>query len=172
MQNVNKKHFTQQQWEDRIKEARQHLEFIYELYELQVAGGRYYVHEHPSAAGSWQEACVVNAMHKHQAWVVRSNMCRFGMVTDKGGVAGLSYKPTDFMTNSFCVADQLDRRSLNMINGQRDHEHVQLESGRPRQAQQYRPELCRAICRGIRDQLHLDKHGLCMVERLDPGKTA
>ena len=73
------------------------------------------------------------------------------------------------MTNSICVADQLDRRCFNMINGQRDHEHVQLESGRPRQAQQYPPELCRAICRGIRDQLHLNKHGLCMVERFDPG---
>ena len=126
------------------------------------------MHEHPTTASSWAEQVVTEIMGRSHAWVVRTNMCRCGMTTERAGHLGLSLKPTDFMTNSVCVADQLDRRCLNMGNIKRDHDHVQLDGGRPKQAQQYPPELCRAICRGVRDQLELDKNGLCIVERLDP----
>ena len=114
---------------------------------------------------------MVGIRHKHQAWVVRGNMCRFGMVTDKAGVSGLSCEPIEFMTNSICVADQLDRRCLNTMTGQRDNDHVQLDGCRPRQAQKYPPELCSAICLGILDQLHLNNNELCMFERLDPAAS-
>ena len=37
------------------KRAIQHLEFCIELYREQIRGGRYFVHEHPAYASSWQE---------------------------------------------------------------------------------------------------------------------
>ncbi len=70
------------------------------------------------------------------------------------------------MTNSICVAHQLDRRCLNLLGDKRDHDHLQLESGRPRQAEVYPEELRRAICRGIRDQIDLDRNGLYQFEEL------
>ena len=48
----------------------------------------------------------------------------------------------------------------------KSHDHVQLEGARTKHAQQYPPELCRAICRGLRDQLSLDHSGVQMVEHM------
>ena len=151
MQNVSRKYLTDTEWKARMGNARSHRKFICELYRMQMEGGRYYVHEHPATASSWAEAVVQETMGMPDAWIVRTNMCRFGTTTKKAGHAGLSYKPTDIMTNSVCVADQLDRRCLNMINGMTDHDHEQLEGERPKQAPQYPLELCRAIFRGARD---------------------
>ena len=39
----------------RRKEARAHLEFSAKLYRIQVASGRYFLHEHPQSASSWHE---------------------------------------------------------------------------------------------------------------------
>ena len=142
MQNCNKKHFTDEEWQMRMGRAKSHLKFICELYKIQTDGGRYFVHEHPTTASSWAEQVVTEIMGHSHAW---DDMCRFGMTTERAGHSGLSLKPTDFMTNSVCVADQLDRRCLNMGNIKRDHDHVQLDDGRPKHAQQYPPELCRAI---------------------------
>ena len=129
--------------------------------------GRYFVHEHPATAGSWQEKCVIDIMAETDAWVVRSSMCRFGMTTGNKTTRGLVYTPTDFMTNSICIADQLDRKCLNGALGRKDHNHLLLESGRTREAQYYPPELCRAICRGLSDQLDLDRRGLQLIEHMD-----
>ena len=39
----------------RFEYARRHLEFATELYKLHIQGGRYFLHEHPEGASSWQE---------------------------------------------------------------------------------------------------------------------
>ena len=37
----------------RLKEAKEHLRFVAELYKLQVEQGRIFLHEHPKEATSW-----------------------------------------------------------------------------------------------------------------------
>ena len=39
----------------RLAEARVLLEFMTEIYEIQLAGGRHFLHEHPVGAVSWSE---------------------------------------------------------------------------------------------------------------------
>eukprot|EP00973_Karenia_brevis_P017618 2418397-Karenia_brevis.AAC.1 len=49
------------------------------------------------------------------------------------------------------VAEHLSRRCTNTSSSQK-HRHVHLMNGRARKAQVYPPELCKAMCRGIKEQ--------------------
>ena len=59
-------------------------------------------------------------------------------------------KPTKFITNSECIAEELSKR----CNGQ--HHHVQLKGGKAKAAAVYPPALSKAICRGLKMQLEKD----------------
>ena len=63
------------------------LEFCMELCEIQYKGGRYFVHEHPWGAVSWEEQSVMK---------VKS--------LPDNDVEGRVLKPTGWMTNSPAVA--------------------------------------------------------------------
>ena len=63
----------------------------------------------------------------------------------------LARKPTRFATNSPAIAEALNRRCL----GQ--HSDIGLLGGRASAAAVYPPDLCRAICRGLREQKHRDQ---------------
>ena len=39
-----------------------HLEFVCQLYRDQLEAGRYFFHEHPASASSWQERCVASIL--------------------------------------------------------------------------------------------------------------
>ena len=39
-------------------EAEAHMLFITEIYQMQLDAGRYFLHEHPAGATSWQLECV------------------------------------------------------------------------------------------------------------------
>ena len=90
VQNVDRKHFIDAEWKAWMDNARSHIKLICELYRMQVEGGRYYVHEHPTTASSWAEVVVQETMGMSDAWIVRTNMCRVGMATEKAGHAGQS----------------------------------------------------------------------------------
>ncbi len=170
MQNANKHKWTEEEWKQRLEAARVHLEFMCKVYKIQAANKRYYVHEHPATAASWQEKCVIETQRSTKGVMVMADMCRFGMVTQGPGGTGLAMKPTRFLTNSIMVAKQLERRCLNKILGVKDHEHIALEGSRTKQGQVYPAELCRAICRGIRDQKEFDKCNLVSLLEVGPGQ--
>ena len=44
--------------EEKMREARMHLEFCMNVYRLQIKSGRYFIHEHPKSATSWREPMV------------------------------------------------------------------------------------------------------------------
>lgn len=76
------------------------------------------------------------------------------------------------MTNSVCIAQQLGRRCPNQ-GEYIVHEHVRLESGRTRKAQIYPRELCRAICRGLQNQIKMDHTGqFLLMEMNNNGATS
>ena len=74
-------------------------------------------------------------------------------------------KPQGFMTNAPCIAMQLQRRCPN-TRGKVVHRHVILQGGRTKPAQIYPDGLCRAICKGLIDQLERDKRGQFLLAQL------
>ena len=81
----------------------------------------YFLHEHPYSASSWKEPCVEEIMATKGVKVVRGDMCAFGMWQESNGSTEgkeLVMKPTGFMTNAQCIAEELGEKC------NRSHRHV------------------------------------------------
>ena len=76
-----------------------------------MSQGRYFAHEHPWMAKSWYLPEIDEITKMPGVRVVLGNMCRFGTAagdTASGQVRPVN-KPTGFMTNSWCVAEELGK---------------------------------------------------------------
>ena len=145
----------------KVMEARRrgevHLKFCCELYAEQMSGGRYFLHEHPLTAASWQVECIKNLMGSPMVLSVKAHMCAFGMTSrDKEG-EGFAKKPTRFLTNSVELAKTLDKQCPG------NHRHVQLMEGRAKAAAIYPQGLCKAVCRGALNQSRIDANDILCV---------
>ena len=89
------------------KRAIVHLEFCVELYREQMRHGRYFVHEHPAYATSWQEASVENLLGDIGVEKATCDQCFYGSTAEIGGPVK---KPTTFMTNSTELSKELRDR--------------------------------------------------------------
>ena len=77
------------------------------IYKHQAENNRYYVHEHPMCATSWNEPEVKALIKKESSILAKIDQCQYGLwVKDKDGWAA-SNKPTKILTNSPCIAAQL-----------------------------------------------------------------
>ena len=78
-QRINFMNKDPEQVERLLEKARVHLRFCMEIYKEQHEAGRYFLHEHPAQAASWDEPMVQEMMN--MAGVVRTTMdqCRYGM---------------------------------------------------------------------------------------------
>ena len=99
-------------WQEGYRKAVEHMKFVFELYDLQVQGGRYFLHEHPASATSWRLPEVVAFCAQHpQLYAVVGDMCQFGMTSTKpGGEEAPAKKPTRWLTNSACIVAALERK--------------------------------------------------------------
>ena len=89
------------------RRAVQHLEFTMELYKEQLRHGRYFLHEHPAYATSWQEACVKKIREEPDVVAVVGDQCMYGCQSFNGQPVK---KPTRFMTNAPEMAKRLGTR--------------------------------------------------------------
>ena len=84
-----------------------HLAFICELYEMQVHGGRYFLHTHSHSADSWEQSPLIDLMNRFPD--------TFQTVTDRSlfdpNVPGKMIALTKWLTNSGCVAQALSSLS-------------------------------------------------------------
>ncbi len=80
-----------------LRTAKQHLEFCVELYRIQVQGGRYFVHEHPAYASSWQTEIMESIMKDDGVTKATCDQCQYGGADESGNPVK---KPTSFMTNA------------------------------------------------------------------------
>ena len=129
------------------KQAVDHLLFCLEIYKLQVEGGRYFLHEHPARATSWQVPEMVKFIAENDLHLVNSVMCAFGMKIEDQHVL----KPTKWLTNCDAIAMALS------VGCDGTHSHLPLIGGtRSRQAQVYPVDLCRTIVKALRRQLKAD----------------
>ena len=77
-----------------------HLEFCCNIYLEQVRGGRYFVHEHPLTATSWQVECMDKLRKMPMVYTAEGHMCAYGMTSADQRGPGFVKKPTRFLTNS------------------------------------------------------------------------
>ena len=140
--------------EEELAAGRAHMNFCFEMYELQRKSGRFFAHEHPSTATSWSLPVVLEMLLKEDVDLVEVDMCDFGMksVDDKG--EGLVRKRTKILTNSQEVAKRVARRCAG------GHRHVNLIGGRAKRAQLYPRAFSRAFCEGVAAQKRLHALGL------------
>ena len=141
-------------------EGRVLLEFAAQVYRVQLAAGRHFLHEHPASASSWAEPCMQKLRSAHGVHEVVGDQCRFGLLSPgEQGKPGPAKKPTRFLSSAGCVLRALGQRCLG------DHAHVRLLHGRAAAAAVYPRGLCRAILRGIQDQRRREGHDPLGVTR-------
>ena len=145
LQRLNRRRMRPEEMQRRLVEGRVLLEFAAQVYHLQLAAGRHFVHEHPASASSWAEPCMQRLRRVPGVSEAIGDQCRFGLRSaGEHGASGPAKKPTRFLSSAGCVLRELGRRC------QGDHAHVRLFSGRrAADAAEYPRGLCRAILRGI-----------------------
>ena len=139
--------------------AKKHLEFCVELYREQARGGRYFLHEHPAYASSWQTGIIEGMMKEDGVLRVTADQCLYGSETEDGSPIK---KPTSFMTNAPELARELRDRCTGKNGACSRPEggtHAQCRGKTARLAAIYHFKLCRAILVGFRRQLTAD--GIC-----------
>ena len=141
MNNINYSRMFGAEREEKIAYGRRHLEFCMKLYQIQWGDGRYFVHEHPETASSWQEQCVRNMLQRQGVIRVTGDQCRYGLTSYDGSRVGFARKSSGFMTNSQCIAKRMSLRCPNKM-GHKVHELVILISGRAKKAEVYPDALC------------------------------
>ena len=171
MHRINYARMASDEVEGRLAYGRAHLEFCAKCYATQWKVGRYFLHGHPAEASSWQEDCIKTVLEKQGVLRVVGDPCQYGLTTRDGDRLGLARKRTGFMTNSICLAKRLERRCPNKPI-EEIHKHIVLEGGRTRAAQVHPPELCKEICRGIQEQIEVDRRGEFLIGIMDKHQRA
>ena len=146
---------------DRARAAAEvHLNFVAELYQEQMDGGRYFLHEHPMYATSWQVASIASICQQPGVQRVQGDQCQYGAEARSGPGQGQPIlKPTGFMTNSPMVARALSQRCTGrdgMCSRAQGGQHHPCSGKHAREAAKYPRQLCRAMLRGVRDQMRAD----------------
>ena len=121
-----------------------------------LRAGRYFLHEHPAYASSWQTEVMEKLMAEDGVIRVTCDQCQYGMEDLEGSPIK---KPTSFLTNSIEISEQLDKRcfgKLGKCSRPAGGTHRQCRGQVARLAAVYHFKLCRAILVGIRKQLDDD----------------
>ena len=138
------------------KRAVEHLEFCVELYKEQMRHGRYFIHEHPAYATSWQEASIENLLKERGVERATCDQCQYGSTAENGDPVK---KPTTFMTNAPELAGELRARCQGRggaCSRRQGGQHAQCRGKTARMAAVYHFKLCSAILVGFRKQLQKD----------------
>jgi hypothetical protein len=131
-------------YKKQLAEGRLLLKFAAEIYQLQLQGGRHFLHEHPVGATSWKETCIRKFLKDQRCGISVADLCFYGMTTTgKDGTTRPARKRTRFLCTSNAVLEQLSGKCP------KNHDHQILVDGRAKRAAHYPPGLCRAIIKGI-----------------------
>ena len=124
-----------------------HLTWVCKLYRMQYDSGRFFLHEHPWGAHSWQLDCVDRISKLSGVYTVLGDMCRFELMSG----FDLVRKRSGFMTNSSCIAENLSLRCFNDDKScpEKHHVHQHLVDGRAKSAEDYTPQFVKAVLKGL-----------------------
>eukprot|EP00435_Cladocopium_sp_Y103_P071079 s134_g36.t1 len=126
-----------------VGEGLAHMETACDVAIWQHNRGKVFLLEQPRPSKAWEEEAMQRVLQLKGIYVCVSDMCSYGMRVNEG----LNKKSTQWVTNSWHIAMELQRRCT------QDHEHEPLTHGRAALAAVYPPELCRAIVRGLKRHL-------------------
>ena len=126
----------------RVDQSAMHLNFVCNLHMLQHQAGRYFIHEQPRSATSWEASCVREVQCKTGAFTTNVDHCMYGL-TRKIGIEDLPVRrATTLMSNMPAVRAILKDR----CDGQ--HRHAALNNGHPiDQLDEHSAVLCAVIVR-------------------------
>ena len=130
MQNIDQKYHGTPEWQSKYEQGILLLQFSVDVYWDQVARGKFFLHEHPAAASSWDLPMIKELAEHLGVLIVTGDMCRWGMhLPEESHNQGteqsvLVKKPTKWMTNCPALASTLGVR----CNG--GHEHSKLEGAK------------------------------------------
>ncbi len=134
-------------------EAQLRLDFVISLYYEQLEGGRYFLHEHPYFATSWELESVERLMNVPGVQRQRGDQCQYGAQIMRGKDKGQPImKPTGFMTNSHEVARALARRCSGQggtCSRRKGGSHKLVSGAHAKDAARYPQGLCRAMIKGV-----------------------
>lgn len=128
LQNLNRRHMSDEEWHRMEVEGDVHVEFCCELYRDQHARGKWFVHEHPLTARSWKRACVQDLLDLDRVRLVRGDMCAHNMTSFDAGGEGLELKPTQYMVNGSRLAEELSQRCNNRDGSLCVHRRVDVNA--------------------------------------------
>ena len=144
------------------------MAFVCELYREQLSQGRYFLHEHPQSASSWQLECVQEVWEWPGVDCTVCDQCQYGHEDGDGNPVK---KGTRWMSNSPETLEQLSRRchgALPQCSGAKGGQHMQVSGRLSREAAVYPLALCKAILVGCRNQLRRDGRLILGVVGMQP----
>ncbi len=143
--------------EEEKRTADIHLKFMVQIYQEQIDGERFFLHEHPEGAGSWNEDCVESILRSPGVSRVRADQCQYAQEVQYGTYRGRPVrKATGFMSNAPKLLAQLERRCQGQdgeCSRQRGGRHVTASGRVARDAARYTDQLCRAIVNGMTHEM-------------------
>ena len=149
--NIAKLRMKDGDFERKHAHAISHLQFMFELFDIQLQTGGHILFEHPASASTWSLPFVVELAKRPGMICVVAHMCRFGMSGRDQNGPGVVLKPTKFLTDSPAIAAELNRQCIG------GHRHIStLNAGGLAQFAIYLPALCHAIATGLARQLKAD----------------
>ena len=140
--------------------AVKHIDFVVSVYREQLENNRYFVHEHPATATSWQLRSIEELMQASEVGRVVGDQCQYGAEVQRGPAKGQPVrKPTGFMSNSPEVLRVLSRKcsgrggTCSRLSGGR---HATCSGTIAADAAIYPRKLCQALLIGIAAQVRAD----------------
>ena len=149
IQNLNKDKRDPEIVKKEVRAAEEHIRFCVLLYKMQIEKKRYFIHEHPAGASSWQMKEMIELAMMPGVDITTFDMCCFGMMATQDGMEGPVRKRTKVASNSREVHKRMNKKCPNDTGEGERHVHVVLEGGRTKNAQVYPKQFCRAICEAI-----------------------
>ena len=142
---------------ERLEQAKEHVRFCCELYRVQIDAGWYWLHEHPWTSRSWKLAKVAALCGGPRVMLVQAHQRAFGLkakALDGVGIDLPAKKPTVFLTNSCCIAEELDRtcsgghRHAWLMQGELPGQQTTLQNCARPCAEDYNDRKCMTPCMG------------------------
>ncbi len=138
-----------------------HVDFMVSLYREQIDGGRYFLHEHPSWATSWELQKMEELMATPGVRRIHGDQCQFGLEIRRGEHQGSPLKkPSGFLSNSEHVLKALSRKCQGQggeCSRPAGGRHQLCSGIHAKDAAKYPRELCRAVLKGVTAQLRADR---------------
>ena len=140
------------------KKDKDHIEFLFELYEAQAARGRYFVHELTSKANSRMK-CVAKIMAMPGTRAAVADLCMLGLAACDDGGAGFVNVSVRTITNARQVGVRLGSKCAGT------HRHGRVNANDMMARKEQTGIWVRQVARVTEEQLRKDKQELGMREK-------